>query len=178
MKYLSSLFTFALFVLITPLSSAWQPASKPPLPFEDQGACPFECCTYRRWTVRTETVIRKDRHTDSPVVFTVRRGERIVGVTGVVVTTRPGKATILQTVVIDGIEYVSGDTLYLLTYLGEGFYKVWYRGQIAQMGMDDNSAFKVNTRPESVWWVKIRNRRWQTGWSRQPENFDNKDACG
>ena len=37
---------------------------------------------------------------------------------------------------------------------------------------------KVLNGPVAVWWVKIRNRRGQVGWTKFPENFDNKDSCG
>jgi hypothetical protein len=29
-----------------------------------------------------------------------------------------------------------------------------------------------------VWWVKVRTPAGPEGWSNQPENFSNKDACG
>ena len=32
--------------------------SRPPVPFFDRGACPFECCTYRQWSVDKPTVMR------------------------------------------------------------------------------------------------------------------------
>ena len=70
-----------------------------------------------------------------------------------------------------------GEQFLLLTYLGEGFYKVWYKGQILQSSMED-SQFKKLSEPKSIWWVKIKNRKGQIGWTKLTENFDNMDSCG
>jgi hypothetical protein len=66
----------------------------PPLPYEDSGACPFECCTYREWAVQAETTVRSARDDAAPVAFRVRPGQRVTGVTGVVVTTKLGRAVV------------------------------------------------------------------------------------
>ncbi len=70
--------------------------SEPPLPFEDHGACPFECCTYRGWTVETTTELRAARSLQAPVVFSVKPGENVVGLNGVVVTRKPGRAVVVE----------------------------------------------------------------------------------
>src|SRR5688572_11341642 len=77
--------------------------SKPPQPYFDRGACPFECCTYRDWNVTEPTVVRKAMNDRSPVAFRLKKGERVVGVTGVVITTRPGIATVLKSEKLDPV---------------------------------------------------------------------------
>ncbi len=58
----------------------------PPLPYLDWGACPFECCTYREWrTVKAVTVLQ-ERRRKSSVSFLLKPGDRVVALTGVVVT--------------------------------------------------------------------------------------------
>ncbi|MEO7538435.1 MAG: hypothetical protein ABIV21_00265 [Pyrinomonadaceae bacterium] len=155
-----------------------QRIAKPPQPFIDRGACPFECCTYRDWDVTAPTAVRKDMNDRSPIAFRLRKGERVVGVTGVVVTTSPGIATVLRSEKLGKVDLKRGDTVYLLTYLGEGFNKIWHKGRIVEAETYDESKLRVNRQPKAVWWVKVKNRRGQIGWSRQPDHFGNKDQCG
>jgi hypothetical protein len=36
---------------------------------------------------------------------------------------------------------------------------------------------KVETWPETKWWVQIKTSSGQVGWSDEPDHFDDKDAC-
>lgn len=45
------------------------------------------------------------------------------------------------------------------------------------LSFTNQGVFNITEKPESVWWVKIRNNRGQTGWSNHPEAFGNMDAC-
>jgi len=148
----------------------------PPSPYEDPGACPFEGCTYREWIARKETTIRKENNERSPVAFNVRKGEKVVGLTGTVITLRPGYAEALTRVQAAGLWLEPGEIVYLLHYEGEGAYKIWFQGKIDGRGMTEN--FEILQYPETVWWVKIRSRKGQVGWSNQTENFGNMDALG
>jgi hypothetical protein len=102
----------------------------------------------------------------------------VVGITGVVLTTRPGIATVLKAEKFDKVDLRKGDTIYLLTYLGEGYNRIWYKGRTTEADTFDQSKFRVTQTPRSVWWVKVKNSRGQIGWSKQPEHFGNKDQCG
>ena len=64
--------------------------SKPPAVYVDRGACPFECCTYRKWKTAKTTVAysRPDRNLRR--VGTFRKGTWVVGLTGTI-TTVPSK---------------------------------------------------------------------------------------
>jgi hypothetical protein len=171
--------------------------SAPPSSFADWGACPFECCTYREWTVLSSTTLYKDRTTSSPIMFRVRRGERVMGLTGVVITIKPGKALIKKATTLgEGSRKVhvgAGDILYLLHYQGEGYYKFWFQGKVYEEQMPsapdqiipnqsdpDNGHQYIHmiSEPMTVWWVKVKNRQGLVGWSKQTEHFGNMDACG
>jgi hypothetical protein len=145
----------------------------PELPYEDIGACPFEGCTYRCWTANKDTIIKSGKDTKSPASFTVKKGEQVVGVTGTVITTRAGRARLLKNMNLAGVDANTGQTIYLLTYLGEGYYKAWCGGEIID-GVDIKE-FKLIEKPKYTWWVLIEEKDGQTGWSSQPENFDHKD---
>ena len=45
-----------------------------------------------------------------------------------------------------------GERFLILTYLGEGIYKVWYKGQLLQTHLD-SPQFKTISDPKSVWCV-------------------------
>ena len=167
--------------------------SLPKVPYEDHGACPFECCTYRTWTVNAETPVRTDRRDNAPVAFRVRAGEQVDGLTGVVVTTKLGKAIIREPIVVDPdkLELRPGEVVYVVNYIGEGVWKIWTRGRLYHLeiaGKEETCgrpapepgpcAAQIVEEPKTVWWAKVRNRTGQEGWTRQLDHFDNIDACG
>jgi hypothetical protein len=83
-----------------------------------------------------------------------------------------------------------GQTLYLLTYQGEGFTKAWFDGKV--YADVDTASFmnamcttkpeqctgKVVEKPQREWWIQIQNAAGQTGWTREPDKFDGKDSLG
>jgi hypothetical protein len=168
----------------------------PPRNYEDRGACPFECCTYREWSVEADTVLYRTRSTKSRAAFRVKKGERVTGLTGVVVTLEPGRATATGDVTIrrEGgreVKVKRGDLLYLLHPIGEGYFKTWFRGRLYEVqpeGVAEHASrpegiarlpyLRLLSRPRTVWWVKVRNSRGQVGWSRQDDHFGDMDACG
>jgi hypothetical protein len=155
-----------------------QKTAGPPIPFVDKGACPFECCTYRRWDVLKPTAVKASMSDKAPVNFRLKVGERVLGMTGVVITTQPGVVRVLKNTKLQNTSLKRGDELLLLTNLGEGFSKIWYKGRIFEGDPYDDTIYKTVRERTSIWWVKIKNRKGQIGWTRQPENFGNMDQCG
>ncbi len=169
----------------------------PPIPYEDYGVCPFECCNYGEWTVNEKTALHKDRTNDSPILFTVMPEEKVQGLTGVVVTTSPGEVNIVRPITIEfsadnsdtsqTIQAQPGDIVYLLTSHGEGEYKAWFKGRF--MNVDVPSLMEKNQPGsleknhghlgggKSIWWVKIKNRQGQIGWTNQSNRFGNQHQC-
>jgi hypothetical protein len=150
----------------------------PNLPYFDRGACPFECCTYRTWIARNNVSLRKEMRTASPLLFSIKKGERVNAITGVVITSKAGIVEVIQDTKIGGLNIKSGSKLYTLTYLGEGFYKIWYKGKIYEESVEGEKAFKIVSQPKAVWWVKIKNKKGQIGWTNLSDSFDDQDACG
>jgi hypothetical protein len=156
-------------------------------PFYDWGACPFECCTYREWTANASTAVLKVRRRNAPVAFQLKNGEAVQGLTGVVVTTRAGTAKVFRATTLgeQKIKVSPGDHLLLLHYQGEGYWRFWFRGHIDSdqlpdindQAPDSELDLRIVTHPRTVWWVKIRNRQGQEGWTEQTDHFDHMDAC-
>ena len=65
----------------------------------------------------------------------------------------------------------------LLTYGGEGAYKLRYRGAVIEPDLDQEDFLTIVTAPESVWWVKLKNTQGSTGWSKESDAFGNQDRC-
>lgn len=151
---------------------------RPPAPYFDRGACPFECCTYREWSVETATVVRSAMKDKAPIAFRLARGQWVTGVTGVVITTQPGIAEALQDRDEGGVRVRRGERIYLYTDQGEGWVKAWAKGKFFGAEVLDPAQYKIIRQPKSIWWVKIKNKQGKTGWSKQPENFGNIDQCG
>src|SRR5229473_2559197 len=74
--------------------------SVPPMPYLDWGACPFECCTYRTWSVLRRTSVLSSRKAGAPVAFHLNAGEKVEGITGVVITTRPGRIKVVAPITL------------------------------------------------------------------------------
>lgn len=165
----------------------------PRMPFEDIGACPFEGCTYRDWIANGPVTALTDRRAGSPVAFTLEKGDHVMAITGIVITTKPGRVTFSKAAEMSSsagmLRVGPGDTLYLLTYHGEGEFTAWFKGRLYDFV--DGSEFTdgrcgrgrvcngtVVEKPQSVWWIRVRSTRGLTGWTREPEKFDNKDRFG
>jgi hypothetical protein len=165
-----------LFLIITSAAHA----GDYPVFYVDKGACPFECCTYREWdTIKTATLYTKP-NASSPVVGRAEKGITVKAKTGEVHTI-PGKLIVRH----DVPTFKKGEILWVYTYLGEGYFKIWHQGKFINDQIDFNYRSPTpddwgyfETEPKSVWWVKIRTPTGLEGWTNQPENFSNQDACG
>ena len=164
----------------------------PPIPFNEPGACPFQCCTYREWSVDWGTDIRADKRDDAPIAFHVAVNDTVTAVTGVVMTTKAGRAEATRplTVGTKHTPVAAGEPIYLLRSVGSGDWKIWIKGQTDEQYIgspaycasgkqdSDECALRVVEQPENVWWVQIRDALGREGWTREVDHFGNIDSCG
>jgi hypothetical protein len=184
----------------------------PRMPYVDQGACPFECCTYRDWVAeagfQAVDFWTADGAGKRKPAFKIVKGERVTAMSGVVLTTQPGVVRMIKPGEIEvyskrlpqtpaeKIRLSEGDRLYIFTSQGEGYVSGWFKGRVLESfdtfgfaPAADCDKLKggcvgiVERRPESEWWVKVRNRQGAIGWVRMPAKpftpgFDKMDACG
>ena len=160
----------------------------PPAQMVDKEACPFECCTYyREWTVEEDTELLSTYKSQGEVIAKLKKGSRVNAITGIVNTTMPGLIKVLYD--FQNQLYRKGDLIYVYTYTGEGYYKVWFKQDIHQMEISflagwarcevDNTCWgKVITEPKSTWWIKIEDNEGNIGWTNKSDHFGNNDACG
>lgn len=180
---MSRLLAAVFFLVISSLTVAQE---RPPSGYENWDVCPFECCTYREWSADDDIAIHKSRSERSRIVFRLHRGEAVYGLTGVVVTEKPGVIRIDKPVQ-DGffkgsdkpqLSLNAGDIVYMLSPLGEGFYLFWYQGKVYQSGLALAAMPGVDGREaKMIWWKLVKNRKGKTGWTNSSK-FNNVDACG
>lgn len=179
----------ALGAVLLSVPSVGAAQARPPAVYVDSGACPFECCRYGTWTAREPRLVRARPDSTSPVVDTIPAGESVQAVTGHVRTVpAPFLVKRAMSGLQEGQRWVPGDTIWLLTYLGEGVYHAWTDSAVVEVPLEldpsarpgeDDSEMGVLLRPrESEWWVRIRRPGGTVGWVRGNDGFSGTDACG
>ena len=175
-------------------TAAFANSELPKLPYYDWGACPFECCTYQEWEAVTPVALHEAISKKSKIAFQVKEGERVQGVTGVVITYEYGKTKILkpikaylpkdnqQTLILK-----PGETVYTLHYVGEGYDLFWYKGKVYVGGIAGEEVtpnppppefgVQVLSMPKYTWWVQIKNSKGQVPWTDETKAFKHIDAC-
>jgi len=159
----------------TPNSEA---ASAPPAKYVSEGACPFECCTYREWQSIESVKLYASPETSSEVIYTTVPQEWVTAVGGFVQTEQPGRIRLKADVTDyhDQPQVLSpGEVLATYHYLGEGCWKVWRQKEMTEICPSDYDRL---TDPATIWWARLRTRTGVMGWTNKPDTFDNKDACG
>ena len=145
-----------------------------------EGACPFECCTYREWGVESETQLYKGKNIESQKVVIVEPGNTVQALTGDV-HVRPLKLSVNM----DHKTHRAGETIWLLNYLGEGYYRAWKNGELISVELPFSPYgktkplkwAKIEGKYQMIWWVKLEAKNGTVGWTNQVNNFSNMDRC-
>ena len=147
----------------------------PPLPFLDWNACPFEGCTYSKWTAAEEVDVLDTWEPNRKLIATLSTNAVVTGVSGVVITYKPGIIRLNSDLPQDDLR--RGDTILTYTYRGEGFSAVWFKGRfyhdydITFAKWPDGSgclgpdcAGTYADLGEKVWWAKVKMSSGVVGW--------------
>lgn len=150
------------------------PASATPAPAPDRWvalkACPFECCRYGTWQLRTAALLRREPSPTSDSLAAFSAGARIVTDSGIVIVDPVGLAVITGTprrpMDTAALPVRAGDTLQLLDYLGEGVQRVRARDSVFTVDFmidsTGSSGVKLLRAPRRSWWAHVREP--QAGW--------------
>jgi hypothetical protein len=149
--------------------------SAPALPFYDWKACPFEGCAYREWTAQKEIVVYDTWKQTRQAIAQLSKGDSVTGVTGVVITFRPGVIRLDRDLPDQNLR--RGDIILTYTYRGEGFSAVWFKGlyysefDISFARWPDGSgcggahcAATYVDMGEKVWWAEVKLNSGRSGW--------------
>ena len=173
------------------------PPERRPADFYVTGeACPFECCTYREWSVEEEIELFASANGPS-LGRKLQPGERALGLTGNV-HLRPRPIFLQRAIQADDfdsrekVDIAAGDLIFELESEGEGYSHIWYRGRIlsAETGwLLPQGCLAIDAEcwgdylddelkpAEYQWWVKVRLKDGSTAWA-HAKGFGNMDACG
>ena len=195
--HMRSVFVLSLCLLATslahaqqsPPTSAQEDRTKPPaLPVVDEGACPFEGCTFGEWTVTKETLLYSTWKKDRVETGRLQKGEKVAGLTGVHITEKPDTIRVLKD--IPELSLKRGDTFYRYMYRGEGFADIWVHGEWKKEtdcsfvtekdagGCLRDCSAQVVEDGVKEWWVKVRTKSGEVGWTKADGNFDGMDSLG
>ena len=94
--------------------------------------------------------------------YVLKRGQKVTTMTGTVIT-KPGRIRIIHPVRISGQESVESGYLYLLTYRGEGFWKVWLNGRLIDSAGIQNVISPVSCKPSETSCREKAETRWISG---------------
>jgi hypothetical protein len=181
----------AMFAMIAPLAIAQTSRPKtqaaPALPYFDWKACPFEGCSYREWTARKPVEVYDTWKQDRRVIARLASGEKVTGVSGVVITFRPGVIRMDRD--LAELDLKRGDEILTYTYQGEGVSSVWFKGRFdpdfdisfakwpdGQGCGGAHCAATYVDLGEKVWWAKVRLGSGTIGWvNMENSEFDGVD---
>ena len=166
-------------------------SQRPNLPFFDWNACPFEGCKYGQWTARKPVLVYDTWKRTRRTAARLMAGEKVVAVTGVVITFKPEVIRINLDLPENGLK--RGDIILTYTYRGEGSWAVWFKGMYHEdFGVP--SAYKPEDpvcqkecaatyiqMGKKEWWAKIKLKSGKTAWvnmDKEFESFDGVDSLG
>lgn len=143
--------------------------------FIDKGACPGERCTYcALYVAKRNIVIRKEPRRDGEEAGVISAGDAVLAQNGEV-HVRPAKFNVYR----DFDQFKAGDEVYLLTYMGEGYFKIRHNGEMSQgefgfspwggswdgeCGDRDQCVGGLDDGYEWTWWVFVHTEKSQYGW--------------
>ncbi len=167
-------------------SYAVQPA--PTLPFFDWNACPFEGCTYGKWTADASVDVFDTWKPRRKRIATLLAKSVVTGISGVVITYKPGVIRLNRDMPQDLLR--RGDMILTYTYRGEGFSAVWFKGRFYReyditftrwpdgtgcLGTDCAGTY-VDL-GKKTWWAKVRMGSGVVGWVNMDEaEFEGVDT--
>jgi len=154
--------------------------------YVDEGACPGEGCAYGRWRAQSDVVVYDKPGGGASAMGVILAGQRVRALTGQVHTV-PGMFRVHR----EHGRYRPGDVIEVLTYQGEGFFSVRFRGEIYEEelgfspwgGIPDSRCADVSDcfgvldqELDFTWWVEVYFADGARGWIRDPRDFHQKAA--
>jgi hypothetical protein len=165
------------------------------MPYLALGACPFECCTYGRWTTSARLTAYQRPMDYAGIAFQIEPGASFEADSGFVQVLRPGVVVADSAFALyEGPTVPPGDTLYLLDTIGEGYERAWYRDSVYEVSGEfwnwgqapraEADTFRARlVRPaQARWWAHVRDARGREGWLDMDAipggTLQGVDACG
>ncbi len=174
-----------LLLLASDLIGGAQYTAEPTLPYVDYGACPGEYCGYGSWKAVKPAPVYDTWRPKRRQIAQISVGEKVVGRTGLVITTRPGVIRMDRDLIEQNLK--KGDIILTYAYRGEGYSAVWFQGKyrpqfdISFAKWPDGSgcggthcAATYLDLGQKTWWAQVELKPGRLGWvDMTTADFDN-----
>jgi hypothetical protein len=183
--------------LVTSSAKPQPSPAEPSLPVINYNACPFEGCSFRKWTVNRKSKMYSSWQNNRHEVATLNAREGVTGLTGVLVIRKPDRFLVRRPIPYFSLK--AGDVILQYAEWGEGYADLWANGvwhkdfdwgqtedgdvnltsggfAQPQILEDDNVTLVQHGIKE--WWVQVKRVDGNTGWVLADKNFDGMDALG
>ena len=186
--------TIALAVVFSPALACAQDRT-PQLrePHIERNICPFECCQYGEWFAEGRVNVYPNPGSRA-VIARIDSGQKFLADSGNMHFSQLGKVrlrselTLVNAENTDSVRAPSGAVITLLSYTGEGYFNVWYRGRTYSafvfwkdpdvQSSSTNEPGVLIRQSRNVWWVHVRLPNGLSGWIRMDEaDVGGHDAC-
>ncbi len=158
-----------------PAEVAQAEGAGPTLPYVVEDVCPGEGCAFGTWLACGSVPGYAEVGDRSTEVFRLSRDESFAALTGQMRVAAPWLVVVTATTPIrsrqqEPTAFVAGDTLYVLHYVGEGSFNVWYRGAEVQTRAfwveegADAARDRLSQEATTEYWVEAETSAGQRGW--------------
>ncbi len=165
-----------------PVGKPLRSAKPPALPRIERHACPFECCTFREWTVTEASDLYDNWQQSRKKIGKLPQGAKVQGLDGIYITFFPDRVRATRDYPEEGIK--AGDEFLRYMYVGEGSAQFWFNGKFDTLSMAVSGsecykgcAAELLAAGKKEWWVQVKTSDGKLGWVLAHGNFDGMDAC-
>jgi hypothetical protein len=159
----------AIAVLACLLSGSLIAQQIPLTPVIQRNICPFEFgCDFGKWVTKSKLTVYTNEGDTSHVAFVIQPNDAFIAHGANMHIERLGVVVVTKAVE----DFQNGDTVYVLSYTGEGFYDIWYHGRISNVEVfwsdEPLSQFEglLMVPPQMSWWVFVEYGNSKKGWIR------------
>lgn len=141
------------------------------------GACPGEGgCTFGEWIAKEEVPVYAERSTTSPLLYRVKKGEKVRGLEAVLHVVNPRTCTAQRRTVgyLGGgreLPIPAGTKLTISYYEGEGYALTEYQNTELSVSLIDDTFKCSEDEPDETLWLKVRSKSGRVGWSKDRAKF-------
>jgi len=149
-------------------------------PYVKRPACPGEGCAYGTWLACDSVMVYAREADTSEATFSLARDEPFEVLAGAIHATRPDVVVVTRPthqIGFDesGVLFQPGDTLFVLSYIAEGFFDAWYRDTMLEVEVfwpwkdwyppdDFEYGGELLQQGDATFWVQVRNAAGHEGW--------------
>lgn len=133
----------------------------------DKDVCPGEWCRFGIWTAGTDIPVYAEAAGTGQPIAIIRKGQKVNAITGHAYV-KPQKYSYKD-------KAGKQVTLWVLTYLSEGYFKVWENGKIIEKELGFSPYGPDTILPyEMEWWVKFKLPDGVIGWAIAKHGFQDE----